>query len=185
METQLKEKSSAAQVLIFPCPAQGHVTSMLKLAELIAMQNLQITFLNTEYIHNRIIRFNGDHFQALSQCYPKLQFKTISDCHSEENHPGIGERLDDLVASMNLYAKPLFRDIIVSQIPKISCIIIDGFMGDFATDLAAEFGIQLIHFRTIGACAFWSYFCVPKLLESKQLPFRGIVFFFSPQFNLV
>jgi len=170
METQPKEKSSP-HVLIFPCPAQGHVNSMLKLAELLAIQNIYITFLNTEYIHNRLISLNDD-IQALLECYPKLQFKTISDFHSEDKHPGFGERIGDVILSLILYGKSFLRDIIVSE--KISCIILDGIFGDLATDLAAEFGIQLIHFRTISSCCFWAYFCVPKLLECNELPIRGI-----------
>jgi len=73
-----------------------------------------------------------------------------------------------------MYGKPSLRDIIVSE--KISCIILDGGFGDLATDLAHEFGIQLIHFRTVGACAVWTYFCMPKLLECNELPIRGILY---------
>lgn len=147
-------------MLIFPCPAQGHVSSMLKLAELLALHNdLHITFLNTEYIHNRLIRFSD--IEALSVCYPKLKFKTIPDFYSEEKHPGFGNRIGDVIVSLNLYAKPHFRDILVSAIPKISCIIVDGVFGDLTADLVAEFGIQNIHFRTVSACCVWAYLCVP------------------------
>ncbi|KAK2374115.1 7-deoxyloganetin glucosyltransferase [Trifolium repens] len=118
------EKSSP-HVLIFPCPAQGHVNSMLKLAELLAIQNLHITFLNTKYIHNRLIQFNDD-IQALLECYPKLQFKTIPDFLDEENHPGFGEKIGDAI---------------------------------------------VIEF--VCSCCFWAYFCVPKLLESNELPIKG------------
>ena len=160
-------------VLIFPCPAQGHVNSMLKLAELLAIQNLHITFLNTEYIHNRLISLNDD-VKSFSQCYPKLQFKTISDFQNKEKHPGFGEDIIDIITSINMYGKPSLRDIIVSE--KISCIILDGGFGDLSTDFAHEFGIQLIQFRTVGACAVWTYFCMPKLLECNELPIRGILY---------
>ncbi|XP_045809367.1 7-deoxyloganetic acid glucosyltransferase-like [Trifolium pratense] len=168
MEKSMDE--SSPHVLIFPCPAQGHVNSMLKLAELLAIQNLHITFLNTQYIHNRLIQFNDD-IQALLECYPKLQFKTIPDFLDEENHPGFGVKIGDAIVSLSLYSKPFLREIIVSE--KISCIVLDGIFGDLATDLAHEFGIQLIHFRTISPCCFWAYLCVPKLLECNELPIRG------------
>ncbi|XP_004512576.2 7-deoxyloganetic acid glucosyltransferase-like [Cicer arietinum] len=171
MERKAEEKT-CPHVLIFPCPAQGHVNSMLKLAELLALQNMNITFLNTEYIHNRLIRFN-DSIQALSLTYPKFQFKTIPDFHDEEKHPGFGEKIGDVIMSLSLNGKPYLRDMIVSEVPKISCIILDGVFGDLVTDLASEFGIQLIHFRTISACCFWAYLCVPKLLESNEIPIRG------------
>ncbi|KAK7307268.1 hypothetical protein VNO77_40175 [Canavalia gladiata] len=169
-----EEKSVSAHVLIFPCPAQGHVGSMLNLAQLLALHNLHVTFLNTDYTHNHLNRFND--IQALSTHYPTLHFKTISDCYNQGHHPGFGERVPDIVLSINNHAKPLLRDILLSQshgIPKISCIILDGLFGSLATDLAAELGIQLIHFRTISACCFWAYLCVPELLECKELPIRG------------
>ncbi|CAI8595516.1 unnamed protein product [Vicia faba] len=104
METQ-----STPHVLIFSCPAQGHVNSMLKLAELLVIQNLHITFLNTEYIHNRLISFNDD-IQALSECYPMLQFKTIPDFHNEDEHPGFGDRIGDVIVSLSLYGKPFHNE---------------------------------------------------------------------------
>ncbi|XP_045809360.1 7-deoxyloganetic acid glucosyltransferase-like [Trifolium pratense] len=171
METEQPKQKSSPHVLIFPCPAQGHVNPMLKLAELIAIQNLHITFLNTKYIHNRLIQFNDD-IQDLLECYPKLQFKTISDFHDdEEKHPGFGEKIGDVVVALTLYGKPLLRDVIVSE--KISCLIVDGIFGDLAIDLAHEFGIQLITFRTVSACCLWAYLCVPKLIQCNELPIRG------------
>ncbi|TKY69966.1 7-deoxyloganetic acid glucosyltransferase [Spatholobus suberectus] len=170
-----RSMAEGAHVLIFPCPAQGHVSSMLKLAELLALEDLHVTFLNTELIHNRLARF-GD-IQALSAHYPTLHFKTISDCYNEGHHPGFGDRVGDIIVSITLHAKPLLRDILVSEspgIPKVSCIIQDGIFGSLATDLAAELRIPLIHFRTISACSFWAYLCVPKLFECKELPIRGM-----------
>jgi hypothetical protein len=172
METEQSKEKSSPHVLIFPCPAQGHVSPMLKLAELLAIHKLHTTFLNTKYIHNRLIQFNDD-IQALLECYPTLQFKTITDFHEDkEEHPGFGEKMGDVVVALSLYGKPLLRDIIVSQ--KISCIIVDGIFGDLAIDLAHEFGIQLITFRTISACCLWAYLCVPKLIQCNELPIRGI-----------
>nr|GEW43455.1 retrovirus-related Pol polyprotein from transposon TNT 1-94 [Tanacetum cinerariifolium] len=34
-------------------------------------------------------------------------------------------------------------------------------------------GVPVLFFRTISACAFWAYFCIPKLIESGELPFEG------------
>ncbi|RDX81357.1 7-deoxyloganetic acid glucosyltransferase, partial [Mucuna pruriens] len=166
-----------AHALIFPCPIPAHVGSMLKLAELLALRRLHVTFLNTDYIHNRLTRF-GD-IQALSACYPTLHFKTVSDCYDEGHHPGFGDRIGDIIVSITLHAKPFLRDILVCTspgIPKVSCVIQDGIFGSLAADVAAELGIRIpaIHFRTISACCFWAYFCVPKLLDCKELPIRGI-----------
>jgi hypothetical protein len=43
-----------AHVLIFPFPAQGHVNSMLKLAGLLSLAGLHVTFLNTDFIQDAL-----------------------------------------------------------------------------------------------------------------------------------
>ncbi|KAG5059182.1 hypothetical protein JHK87_000211 [Glycine soja] len=165
-----------AHVLIFPLPLPGHLGSMLKLAELLALDNIHVTFVDTENIHIRLTRF-GD-IQELSECYPTLHFKTIPDCYDEEGeHPGFGDRVGDFITSTAQHAKPFLRDILLSQhspgIPKVSCIIQDGIFGALSSDFAAELRIPLIHFRTVSSCCFWAYFCVPKLLDCKELPIKG------------
>lgn len=166
-----------AHVLIFPLPLPGHLGSMLKLAELLALDNIHVTFVDTENIHIRLTRF-GD-IQELSECYPTLHFKTIPDCYDEEGeHPGFGDRVGDFITSTAQHAKPFLRDILLSQhspgIPKVSCIIQDGIFGALSSDFAAELRIPLIHFRTVSSCCFWAYFCVPKLLDCKELPIKGM-----------
>ncbi|KAL9328546.1 hypothetical protein ACSQ67_003549 [Phaseolus vulgaris] len=165
-----------AHVLIFPLPLPAHVVSMLKLAELLVLENLHVTFLTTDTIHGHLTRF-GD-IQFLSKSYPKLHFKTISDCYDEGDHPGFGDRLWDLISSTTLHAKPFLRDILLShtpQFPKISCVIQDGIFGSLSADVASEFNVSIpiIQFRTVSACCFWAYMSATNLLQCQELPIRG------------
>ncbi|CAL0311843.1 unnamed protein product [Lupinus luteus] len=173
MEAKMKGEENlgavVAHVLAFPCPAQGHVNSMLKVAQLLALHDVRVTFVNTDYVHNRLVRF-GD-IDTLLASYPTLQFKTISDCFTEEDHPGIGDRVGDVINSINLHAKPLLRDILLTQ--KVTCLIADGVFGSLTNILARQLGITIIHFRAVSACSIWSYLCSPKLLECNELPIRG------------
>lgn len=176
MEPKMKAEEKSGEVvtthvLIFPCPAQGHVNSMLKLAELLALNNVHVTFLNTDYIHQRLMRF-GD-IEALLACYPTLQFKTISECFTEDQHPGFGDRMGKVIDSINLHAKPLLRHILVAE-PRVTCLIADGIFGSLTIDLTHDLGITLVHFRTVSACCFWSLLCFPKLFECNELPIRGM-----------
>ncbi|XP_014519482.1 7-deoxyloganetic acid glucosyltransferase isoform X2 [Vigna radiata var. radiata] len=161
-------------VLLLPGPMQGNVNSMMKLAQLLALHHFHITFLTTDFIHRRLYRFADIH--SLSQTYPNLEFKTISD-GLPDDHPRSGNNaLADLYSSMNSFAKPLLRDIILSQTAaksKITCLIGDGFLGGLTADVADEVGIPLIHFRAISASCFWALFCAPNLFESNELPIRG------------
>ncbi|BAT99441.1 hypothetical protein LR48_Vigan284s000400 [Vigna angularis] len=165
-----------AHVLIFPLPIPAHVLSMLKLAELLVLQNLRVTFLTTNTIHSRLARFGE--IQVLSESYPTLHFKTFSDCYDEGNHPGFGDRIWDLISSVTLHAKPFLRDILLShtpQIPKLSCVIQDGIFGSLSSGVASELNISIpiIHFRTVSSCCFWAYMSATKLLQCQELPIRG------------
>lgn len=43
----------------------------------------------------------------------------------------------------------------------------------FAIDVAREVGIPIFYFRTISACAFWAYYCIPEIIDAGELPIRG------------
>ncbi|KAJ6317733.1 hypothetical protein OIU76_013303 [Salix suchowensis] len=69
--------NSPPHVLIFPLPCQGHVNSMLKLAELLSLAGINITFLNSERNHKLLVRYTNieDRFAK----HPGFRFQTISD----------------------------------------------------------------------------------------------------------
>ncbi|MED6161311.1 hypothetical protein PIB30_059586 [Stylosanthes scabra] len=161
-------QTSSAHVLIFPCPAQGHVNSMLNLAQLLALRNLHITFLNTEHVHNRLTRFAD--IESLPARYPTLRFKTIPDGLPEE-HSRSGERSMEPFHSVKVHGKPFLRDILVKE--KVTCLVADGFFGKLANEMAEEVGVPSIHFRTISSSCFWTYFWTPYLFESNELPIKG------------
>jgi hypothetical protein len=50
---------ASPHVLIFPTPAQGHVNSTLKQAELLAFEGIHVTFVISKYNHNRLVRFTN------------------------------------------------------------------------------------------------------------------------------
>ncbi|XP_048326737.2 7-deoxyloganetic acid glucosyltransferase [Ziziphus jujuba] len=174
MEHQVSHR--LPRVLIFPLPAQGPVNSMLKLAELLALQGLHVTFLNTQFTHNRLL-LHAD-IQARFATYPGFLFKTISD-GLPDDHPRSGDTVMEVIRSINTESKSVFRHMLVSDelgsenSPSVTCIIVDGIFGGFATDIANELHIPIIHFRTLGACCIWVNLCIPKVIEGRELPIRG------------
>ncbi|KAH7537485.1 hypothetical protein FEM48_Zijuj03G0098000 [Ziziphus jujuba var. spinosa] len=176
MEQQGSHTLHPPRVLIFPFPLQGHVNSMLKLAELLALQGLHVTFLNTQFIYNRLLLHTD--IQARFAAYPGFLLKTISD-GLPDDHPRSSDTLLDLFDSMNSISKSLLKQMLASDelgsesSPSVTCIIADGLFGKFTTDVADELGIPIIHFRTIGACSFWVYFSIPNIIEAGELPIRG------------
>ncbi|KAL6327333.1 hypothetical protein AAG906_018786 [Vitis piasezkii] len=132
---------------------------MLKLAELLSVAGLHVTFLNSEYNQHRLLLHTD--IQTRFSSYPGFRFQTISDGLTTD-HPRTGERLMDLD----------FKGQGSDTLPPVNCIIADGIMS-FTIDIANEVGIPIISFRTISACSFWAYFSALKLIESGELPLKG------------
>ncbi|PON87604.1 UDP-glucuronosyl/UDP-glucosyltransferase [Trema orientale] len=176
MEHRGPQVAHPARVLIFPLAAQGHVNSMLKLAELLALAGIHVTFLNTNHIHDRLLRYTD--VRARFAKYPGFLFRTIPD-GLEEDHPRAGGRVTDVIFSMNEKTKPVLREMLVSgqlgsvESPLVTYIISDGIFGGFTIDVAEELGVPIIQFRTGSASVFWSFLFFPDLIESGELPIRG------------
>ncbi|KAI9125340.1 hypothetical protein K1719_003956 [Acacia pycnantha] len=159
-------------VLIFPFPAQGHVNSMLQLAELLLLSNIHVTFLNTDHVHRRLLRFAD--IKSRLAAYPTLHFETFSDGLPADD-PRCGDSIGQQIMQVDLTALPQLKKICMeaSGKPRFSCIIGDGIFGRLTNQLGQELGIPVVHFRTVSACCFWAFFCAPSLLESNELPIGG------------
>lgn len=124
---------------MFPFPALGHVNPMLKLAELLSLSGLRITFLNIHSIHQRLILHTN--LQSRFSCFPKFRFQTITDGLPPSYTGGL-TKLSHLVRSMETVTKPLLKQMLLSGElgPIPTCIILDGFFS-FMVDstLSLEF----------------------------------------------
>lgn len=164
-------------VLIFPLPLQGPVNAMLKLAELLCLEGLHITFLLTDHIHDRLLRHSNIHTRF--QSHPSFRIRTISD-GLPENHPR-GDNYLEVFESLRTNTKPLFKKLLQSGGgggSRISCVIADGVLG-FTFDVSNDVGIPIFDARTISAACLWIFFSLPKLIESGELPFQGMFAHFT------
>ncbi|KAA8539655.1 hypothetical protein F0562_026347 [Nyssa sinensis] len=162
-------------VLVFPLPLQGPVNSMLKLAELLSLAGLDVTFLVTDYIHGRLLRYTN--IQSHFSRYTGFRLQTISD-GLPADHPRSGALLMELFDSLKTTTKSLFRELLTSdrlssdKRRPVNCIIADGILS-FSLDVGKEIGVPVIYSRTISACCLWVFFSLPKLIEAGELPFKG------------
>nr|DAD28356.1 TPA_asm: hypothetical protein HUJ06_029824 [Nelumbo nucifera] len=172
METSV----AVPHVLLCPLPVQGHINPMIKLSELLSLAGFHVTFLTSEHIHRRLLRFTNLNSSRFARC-PGFHFATIPD-GLPFDHPRSGPQLVELFDSLKLTSIPLLREMLVSNRwgsdvrPPVTCIIADGLLS-FTIDVAEELNIPIISFRTTSACSFWAYFCIPKLVEAGELPFGG------------
>ncbi|KAL1535568.1 7-deoxyloganetic acid glucosyltransferase [Salvia divinorum] len=161
---------SKPHILIFPAPAQGHITSMLKLAELLcAAPGFRVTFLVPAYIHRRL----SNHSNATSRLR-KLPFRLhpIPDNgHQEDIRPGSFD-VKDWLDSLRMTAQPSLKELLADEGDPIDCVISDGILS-FVLEAAEEAGVPVFYMRTLSACAFWVYFCLPHLIQTQELPFNS------------
>ncbi|KAK8672288.1 hypothetical protein V6N13_110661 [Hibiscus sabdariffa] len=120
----------SSHVQIFPLPTQGNVNSMLKLAELLVLAGLKLTFLNSDYVHEQLLH----HPNVVSRFtkYVGFEFHTIPD-----GHPRAGHGFMEIYESLKSITKPIFKEMMVKMKPRVDCIIADGGLG-IAVDVAQE-----------------------------------------------
>ncbi|KMT13924.1 hypothetical protein BVRB_4g077650 [Beta vulgaris subsp. vulgaris] len=171
----MEHQSSTPHVLIFPLPIQGHITPMLNLAELLCLANLKVTFLNTTQNHKLLTR--NTNIEARFARYPGFVFSIVPDGLADE-HPraGVSKFKDwssELVEKLALSGEPLLREMLVGStgIDKVTCLIIDGWIS-FANEVANEVEVPVIAFRCSSPCYMWTYFCIPKLIQAGDIPFK-------------
>ena len=174
--SQMDQRSVSPHVLILPSPLQGNVNSMLKLAELLCLAGIQVTFLNCHYPHHCLLSYSN--VQARFSRYPGFRFETISDGLPME-HPRTAEQFLDIVDGVKTTTAPLFMEMMISWCrstsdtrPPLTCIMADQLMS-FATDVANEVGLPIVIFCAISACSFWAYFSFPQLIEAGEVPITG------------
>ncbi|KAL1535728.1 7-deoxyloganetic acid glucosyltransferase [Salvia divinorum] len=166
----------APHILIFPIPLQGHVNSMLNLAEILCLSGLHVTILLSDYSHDRLLRHAS--LDSRFSCYTGFRVATISD-GLPDDQPRSGKRVVDIVKSLQEVGRPQFRRLMVSTDamsdggarPRMSCLIMDGIMS-FPIPVAEEMGIPFMYFPTISACGLWPYFCIQEIIDAGELPLK-------------
>lgn len=167
--------SGKNHAVFIPYPAQGHINPMLKLAKILHFRGFHITFVNTEYNHERLVRSRGpDSVKGLDD----FRFETIPDGLPPSEHDGT----QDIAAlCLSTRAKCLvpFRDLILKLnnskgVPPVTCIIADGVMS-FTLKVADELGILELVFWTMSACGFMGYLQFDQLIKRSYTPLKGII----------
>ncbi|KAF8406037.1 hypothetical protein HHK36_008117 [Tetracentron sinense] len=159
-----------------PFPAQGHINPMLKLAKLLHYKGFHITFVNTEFNHQRLLKSRGpDSLNGLHD----FQFHTIpdglppTDIDATQDIPSlcVSTRDNCLVPFRSLLHK--LNDTSSSNVPPVSCIVSDGSM-TFTLKAAEELGIPDAILCAPSACGFMCYTQYPYLIEKGLAPLKDV-----------
>ncbi|XP_020598393.1 7-deoxyloganetic acid glucosyltransferase-like, partial [Phalaenopsis equestris] len=176
MESAKENQQREAHVLIFPFPIQGHINTMLRLADALSFAgSFRISFLNTVHNHRLLRIFSPSKYSRFS-LRPNFRFISIPDGLPDDN-PRSVHQLRELGHSLRTRSLDSFRALLLaggSQDPNgwppVSCLIVDGLM-PLAMDAALALGVPPIVFRTISASSLWVYLRFPHMIEAGELPF--------------
>ncbi|KAH7652799.1 UDP-glucuronosyl/UDP-glucosyltransferase protein [Dioscorea alata] len=166
MSSNIKGEHKGHAVLI-PYPAQGHITPLLKFAKLLHSSGFQITFVNTEYNHRRLLKSRGYSSLHLLEDFIFEKFPdglTPSDEDTTQDIPS-------LCASLAVNCSSPFKDLIRRLSSPVTVIVSDVYMG-FTSEAAEQFKIPLALFWTASACGFMGYWHYRDLIERGLIPLK-------------
>ena len=163
-----------------PFPAQGHVNPMMQLAKLLHSRGFHITFVNTEFNHNRLIRSAGlDSVKGMLD----FRFETIPDGMSPPSTYDATQDVPSLCDATRKHCLAPFKELVTklnssssAGVPPVSCIISDGVMS-FGIKAAKELSIPQVQFWTASACSFMAYLHYNELERRGIMPYKGISLF--------
>ncbi|CAH2033614.1 unnamed protein product [Thlaspi arvense] len=161
-------------VVCVPYPAQGHINPLLKVAKLLHARGFHVTFVNTIFNHNRLLRSRGPN--ALDGL-PSFRFESIPDGLPETGTDvDVTQSIPALCVSTMKYCLTPFKDLLRrintgDDVPPVSCIVADGCM-TFTLDAAEELGVPEVLLWTTSACAFMAYLHFYLFIEKGLTPFK-------------
>nr|GFC79348.1 UDP-glycosyltransferase 85C2-like [Tanacetum cinerariifolium] len=126
---------------------------------------LQITFVNTENIHKRMLKSGGPHCLDGSSDFRFEAFPDGIPRNSEEDD--VSELILPYVETTFLAP---FLDIVAKLPNPPTCIVSDGFVSVFTVDAAQKLGIPIMLYWTLSACGFMGTFQVHSLIKKGLAP---------------
>lgn len=160
--------------VFIPAPGQGHIKGLLKLAKLLHHKGFFITFVNTDFNHNRFKKAGLiDSFTNFSN----FQFKKFPD-GLPPSDPDATQDVAALCGAIRRNFFSAFRKVVLElndkslcpKNPLVTCIVSDGTM-PFTIDVGKELGIPVVVFWTFSACGFMGFFQYRALVEKGLTAF--------------
>ncbi|KAI3672850.1 hypothetical protein L6452_38950 [Arctium lappa] len=164
-------------VLCIPAPAQGHINPMLKLAKILHSRGFLITFVNTEFNHQRLLRSQGT--DAVTSGLPSFRFETIPDGLPTPENLDATQEVASLCRAMDeLFLDPfksLLTKLMSASSSPVNYIVADVIMS-FTLEAAREMDIPEILFWTSGAASLLCIDQYPNLLNKGFMPLKDSSF---------
>ncbi|KAF7085981.1 hypothetical protein CFC21_089340 [Triticum aestivum] len=157
-----------------PYPAQGHITPMLNVAKLLHARGFDVTFVNTEYNHARLVRSRGP---AAVAGLPGFRFATIPDGLPPSGDDDVTQDIPALCKSTTETCLGPFRDLLTrlndpaTGHPPVTCVVSDVVMG-FSMEAANELGLPYVQLWTASAISYLGYRHYRLLINRGLAPLK-------------
>ena len=153
-------------MLIIPFPAQGHVTPLMKFAYQISDHGIKVTFVNSDFIHEKLVAALPDEDEAQS----RIRLASIPDgLGPGEGRKDLLKSTDSMLRVMPGHLKELIEKVNNSNDDeKITCVIADTTVG-WALEVAEKMGIKSVAFCPCGPGSLALLFHIPRLIEAGHV----------------
>ncbi|KAM3224870.1 hypothetical protein ACQJBY_057934 [Aegilops geniculata] len=157
-----------------PYPAQGHITPMLNVAKLLHARGFDVTFVNTEYNHARLVRSRGP---AAVAGLPGFRFATLPDGLPPSDDDDVTQDIPALCKSTTETCLGPFRDLLArlndpaTGHPPVTCVVSDVVMG-FSMEAANELGLPYVQLWTASAISYLGYRHYRLLISRGLAPLK-------------
>ncbi|KAF7110423.1 hypothetical protein CFC21_110530 [Triticum aestivum] len=151
---------TAAHVLVFPWPRQGHINPILHFATTLVNAGVQVSFLHTER-----------NLRRLAQApLPGLRLLSIPDGLPDDQPCSFLDLMESMCTTGSAAYRALLLSLLSAVDAPVTCVVADGTM-PFAFDIAEELGIPALAFAPHSACSYLALLSMPKLLELGETAF--------------
>ncbi|KAL9266170.1 7-deoxyloganetin glucosyltransferase-like protein [Drosera capensis] len=164
----MNQQSQKPHAVCIPVPAQGHINPMMKLAKLLHHKGFHITFVNTEYNHNRLLKSRGP---SSLDGLPAFRFEVIPDGQQPSDNPDVPQA-ESILETMERTCLGPFMELVGSlDGPPVSCVIADAVLM-FTVDAAEKLGLRIVQLWTSSACSFLAFMHCRDLLDRGLVPLK-------------
>ncbi|KAG7623699.1 UDP-glucuronosyl/UDP-glucosyltransferase [Arabidopsis thaliana x Arabidopsis arenosa] len=177
MDNNSNKRMGRPHVVVIPYPAQGHVLPLISFSRYLTKQGIQITFINTEFNHTRIINAlpSSPHEDYVGDGINLVSIPDgLEDSPEERNIPG------KLSESVLRFMPKKVEELIERMMAEtsggtiISCVVADQSLG-WAIEVAAKFGIRRAAFCPAAAASMVLGFSIQKLIDDGLIDSDGTV----------
>ncbi|XP_009365863.2 UDP-glycosyltransferase 83A1-like [Pyrus x bretschneideri] len=165
---------SGPHILVLPAPAQGHVIPMMELSQSLVNHGFKVTFVNTDFNHNRVTSaLPDDQGHIRGDCIDLVSIPDGLEPGQDRNDLGklseamqrvMPGKLEELIEKINNRGEG----------DKIICVIADQAIG-WVLEIAVKMKIKAAAFWPASAAVLALTFSVPKLIDEGIVDNDGTI----------